>query len=155
MIASAVAAIFIEFGVIINRTRFQPSTIRTIIAGVAFAATNTIQIGFLNRTVEFSSGQFGCIPVFIISSITGSLLLIGISIAIKQSTLLEFIGKNSLWYYGLHYLVLSVVGFVTGKIIQYQIVAESLTFIFTLLGTSTLVLMRMKWLKVRKKWRKS
>lgn len=62
-----------------------------LLSALFLVIANTIQFAFLNRTVEFGSGAFGCVPFFIVSSITVSLLLISISVMIKRNALLEFI----------------------------------------------------------------
>ena len=60
-------------------------------------------------SVDMSSLTLGLWPLYLLSGIAGSLFTISLSQLIKHQGFLSSIGKNSLYYYGLHYEILGII----------------------------------------------
>jgi len=61
---------------------------------------------YSKQSVDLSSMTLGCIPLYVISSILGTVLDYTIAMAPPTSCILRFFGKDSMYYYGLHYEVI-------------------------------------------------
>ncbi len=67
---------------------------------------------YLDNNVDFSSANFGNITVFIFGAISGTVAWCCIAKVIPIKAL-EFVGKNSLTYYGIHFFFISIISFAT------------------------------------------
>ncbi|KHD35761.1 acetyltransferase [Clostridium acetobutylicum] len=75
---------------------------------IMFALTLVLSVTN-NSIVQMIVGRYGIYPMFIIVAITGSLSIIIFSNLIGESKLLEWLGKNSLFIMGLHFIVFIVI----------------------------------------------
>lgn len=66
---------------------------------------NTIR---LTNDVDMSSMSLGFVPLYICSGIAGSLLMIYIPQCFTNIPYLQILGRDSLYIYGLHYIVISI-----------------------------------------------
>ncbi len=105
-----------------------------------------------NNLLDFSAGSFGVIRIYLLGAISASFLLIGLSYKMKSFKALEYMGKNSLVFYALHYEVLAIVSFMLMKFIKTDLIATIFTFVITLFAT-TLVVMFYNKLKIGKLFR--
>ena len=64
---------------------------------------------FSRHVFDLSSMTLGIWPLYILSGIFGSALVYSLAISISKSRLLGQVGRDSMYYYGLHYEVLGVV----------------------------------------------
>ena len=70
------------------------------------------------------------IPLMLLGGITGTMVLLGLSILIHRCDWLEYIGRNSLLFYILHWnLAIPVCGLLFNKIIPHGIVADAISYI--------------------------
>ncbi len=80
-----------------------------LISLLLFAACVATNAFLSNHTgFDFSSLNTGILPLYILSGICGSAFIICVSMVIEKVKILQLIGKNSLYYYGFHYIILSV-----------------------------------------------
>lgn len=141
LLAAAVAAIFILIGYGIKRRVAMRYSWWILVASFAvFLASCGINCGLLNKRVDFSGCNFGVFPLFLLSSLSGSLCIIQLAMWIQKWPVAEYIGKRSLYYYGLHYPVLSAAGFLCERILGKGALCETVTFVLTLLGTTVVVI---------------
>lgn len=68
---------------------------------------------------DYSSFSFGILPLYIIHSVAGSFIIFFIAIKLKNIKVLQNIGKDSIYYYGLHYEVLPVLKEILSKLPFY------------------------------------
>ena len=146
LLATAVAVVYVgvgyllkEKGIVIKRTGIF-AVVSFALAVMAFG----IQCLVLHKNLDFSSGYFGFFPLFFVGSIAGSGMLICIAMLIENNRLLEYVGRNSLLFYGFHYVVLSGVSFVVERYIKERILSESFAFVLTFVGTGAVVLLWQK-----------
>lgn len=57
---------------------------------------------------DFSSMQFGIAPLFFLHALAGIGFVISLSQLFPTSRILHFFGRNSIYFYGLHYITLSI-----------------------------------------------
>lgn len=55
---------------------------------------------------DMSSMHLGIVPLYIISGICGTFSIFALAISLSRFKTLEMIGKNSMYYYGLHYEII-------------------------------------------------
>lgn len=53
--------------------------------------------------------SLGVLPIYILSGLFGTIFLCSIAFFISKSKILESIGKDSMYYYGLHYEFIGVI----------------------------------------------
>lgn len=111
-----------------------------------------INVYYFKNNLDFSAGLFGILPIYLIGATSGSFFLILLFSKIKSLKPLEFIGKNSLAYYALHYIVLAVISFIVEKIININYIVIPLSFI-TVLVITTLIVMLYNKLNIGKIFR--
>lgn len=58
---------------------------------------------------DMSSMHLGIAPLYIISGICGTISIFALAISLSGFKALEKIGKNSMYYYGLHYEIIGVI----------------------------------------------
>ena len=82
----------------------------TAISLAVFAASEIVFLHFF-KSDDFSyyNVQFDVGWLFIITAISGSMLVIGISYIAKKCAVLELLGQHSLYIFGFHYLVQNVI----------------------------------------------
>lgn len=124
----------------------------TALSCAIFCFTYIIHCVILDKNLDYSSCNFGIFPLFLTSSLAGSVFVIQVSKKLSHWNLLKFIGQKSLDYYGFHFLVLSVVGFVCEHFIKQVILQESIIFILTMVGTTIIVSYCEKLNKSLKGW---
>ena len=140
LLAAAVAGIFILLGYYMKSRVALRFRWWVLVGSLAvFAISCGMNCGYLNHRIDFSGCNFGAFPLFLISSIAGSICIIQLAMWIQQWKVVEYIGKRSLYYYGLHYPVLSAAGFLCERILGEGIICETVTFVLTLLGTTVAV----------------
>lgn len=72
-----------------------------------------LNLRYIGGTPDISSMTLGCIPIYIISALSGSLVIIFLSQIISKSKILSYFGIYSLQYYGYHYIALSIALYVS------------------------------------------
>lgn len=145
--AISIASIFVFFGFIIQNyvlikidnnanLWYVLSLVICLILNIVCFIVN---VYCFNKTLDFSAGSFGILPVYLIGAISGSLFFILLFRKIKSFKPLEYIGKNSLVYYALHYVVLAVVGFLIERVIDINSVVSIISFAATSVITTLVV----------------
>ena len=102
----------------ISRTKIASMKSKSIVCGLISLCVYLIVVicnyQFGAKSVDMSSMNFGILPLYIISGMAGAILIIAVSQTISKDYVFNRIGKNSLYYYGLHYEVLGVTNKVIG-----------------------------------------
>ncbi len=76
---------------------------------ILFAVTVGLNYLFFSHSVYLSSLTLGCVPLYLMSSVSDTVLIYTIAMALPAQRILQFFGKNSMYYYGLHYEVIGVI----------------------------------------------
>lgn len=79
-----------------------------LITFICFSMGNALQLYFKFGKVNFSSIQMGNIITFFLNAINGSMLVIGVSKICEKNRVINYIGKNTLVIYGVHYIFLKI-----------------------------------------------
>ena len=143
--ATAVASIFVGIGFyisnyILSKLKKGRFPMWAMAVGAAMNVGSLLLNECLFKTVlEFSAASFGVLPIYILGAIGGSIFFISITSRLKSVKPLEYIGKNSLIYYALHYEVLAVVGYIIETFLSGDLLITISSFILTLLFTTVLV----------------
>ncbi|MCD8012196.1 MAG: hypothetical protein LUG99_03305 [Lachnospiraceae bacterium] len=80
---------------------------------------------YLGNLVDFSSACFGNVALFIVSSVSGTMIWCYIAQVLAFMKPLKFIGRNSLVYYGMHFFFTSAIGFLTDNTLIIVLAALS------------------------------
>lgn len=76
---------------------------------ILFAVTVGLNYIFFSHSIDLSSLTLGCVPLYLMSSVSGTILIYTIAVALPAQRILQFFGKDSMYYYGLHYEVIGVI----------------------------------------------
>lgn len=76
---------------------------------VLFIITSLLNFHFWGHVVDLSSMTLGYWPLYLVSSLCGTLMICALAMYIKNNRLFIALGKDSIFYYGLHYEVLGVI----------------------------------------------
>lgn len=79
-----------------------------LINAVLFAITIGVNSQGFTRSVDLSSMTLGYFPLYILSSIFGTVMVYAAAILLSKQRFLQFLGKDSMYYYGLHYEVIGL-----------------------------------------------
>ncbi len=145
--ATAMASIFVGLGFYISNYLLPkikeksniPLVASIILGGGVHISCLLLNEFILKNTLDFSAASFGLFPIYLLGALGGSIFFIAIISRIKKMVLLEYIGKNSLVYYALHYEVLAIVSFVASTLIDIDLLITAMTFILTLVLTTVVV----------------
>ena len=85
------------------------STQIIIVMGILFIIFVGMNYSISHVRFDLSSMTIGVWPLYILSGLTGSFVIICISMQLEEMKILAKIGKDSLLYYGLHFEVLGVI----------------------------------------------
>ena len=146
--ATSIASIFVGFGYFVNtyllHKLLQKSkkivVLLVIFCVVIYAICLNVNVFLLKNTLDFSSASFGILALYVVGGLCGSIFLIGLLSKVKSFAPIEYIGRNSLVYYALHYEVLAVIGYICSKIINAHTLFVVIVFIFTVVITTLVVL---------------
>lgn len=121
-IASVISALpiavgFMLVGVCLGSRLKTQNRYLAVVSALLFAFFTVCNYQFGAKSVDMSSMSLGIWPLFMLSGIAGSLALFSISRIWGKCRLIENIGKDSLYYYGLHYEILGVASQIRGGII--------------------------------------
>ena len=116
--------------------------ISLLVSAVVFIFSIVVNFYFYPGTKDLSSLNLGFIPLYIISSLSGTYLIISLAKVLEKMKLIANIGKNSLYYYGLHYEVLSGFSFVLPVLFGEGIIAGLLSAFGTIIVLWILNLLR-------------
>lgn len=83
--------------------------IALIICLILFIATVLLNANISKSTFDLSSMRLGFWPLYILSGIFGSFFICIIAMFAQNFNFLQMLGKNSLYYYGLHYLFIGII----------------------------------------------
>lgn len=92
----------------INRKVIEYKMVIFITSLVIFISAVAVNFVCFTQSVDLSSMNLGCVPLYIISSVAGTILVYLFAVAIPKNRILQFLGKDSMYYYGLHYEVVGV-----------------------------------------------
>lgn len=114
--AAFLAVLFIQFGV--NCRKYQID--KVVEKKIAFILYFTVLLALNYISSEillYSENSFYNIKFenelfFIITAISGIGIVVGISKRVKRSKWLNFLGKNSLYIYGFHFISQNIIGFI-------------------------------------------
>lgn len=145
--ATAMASIFVGLGFCISNYLLPKMKeksnklldIAIILGVVVHIVCLILNVILLRNKLDFSAASFGVLPIYILGALGGSIFFIGIVSRIKKMVVLEYIGKNSLVYYALHYEVLAIVSFVASKLVNMDLLITVIVFILTLVLTTAVV----------------
>ena len=144
--ATAIATVFVGVGFYlsnylsasVNNTKHSlilPLTIGLVVHIGTFA----LNVVVLGNNLDFSAASFGILPLYILGALSAVLVVIVLTSQIKKLQPIEYIGKNSLVYYALHYEVLALVTFVVEKVTSIGIISTIVSFVATCLLTTIIV----------------
>lgn len=114
---------------------------------VFFAVCVYVNSKLTKPSFDFSSMNMGVVPLYLLSSIFGTMALICISMNVQKLKFINLIGKNSIYYYGFHYEILALLK----QIIPYSTVQAVLTVIVLFPIVLIYVYLKNKLLNKRKK----
>lgn len=103
---SVIALPFMMFGNILKRNyeilkKYLEKITNIVIIGIVFIAFCFINYKITNIHIDYNRREFGGYILTILVGLAGTLFAIGVSLKLKKSFILEYIGKNS----GIYYLV--------------------------------------------------
>lgn len=147
--AISIASIFVFLGFIIHNFILEKLNSKSklnyvlsiLISLVLNIVCFIVNVYYFNNNLDFSAGLFGVLPIYLVGALSGSLFLILSFSKMQSFKSLEYVGKNSLVYYALHYIVLSVVGFITEKIFSISYLINIFNFVMVLSLTSIVVML--------------
>lgn len=80
-----------------------------------YMITVYINATYFTYNIDLSSMNLGFWPIYIVSCLSGICIILSVCFIVK-SKILSFIGRDSLYYYGLHYCFIGIVGKVLGGV---------------------------------------
>ena len=87
-----------------------------LLAGLLlFAPAVYLNVTRHSISLDLSSMSLGCWPLYLLSCFGGTVTVLAFSFIVKAKVL-SLIGKNSLYYYGLHYCIIGIVSKVVGNV---------------------------------------
>ena len=124
-----IAITFIILGYILkgNSTLIEKKRILLIfslIMFIVFVLTNWMYCKFVLGidVVDLSHMRLGYWPLFMLSGLFGSLVICELAIIVKKNKILSSLGRDTMYYYGLHYEVQGAVGKLISNVILRTIV---------------------------------
>ncbi len=109
-----------------------------------FAFVTTCVFAYLNylvlgRTVGMWSNNYGNLLYFLGGAVSGIISTVCLSKCVKNKVI-EYIGKNSIFYYGMHIVLLEIGAYVTQYIpgISYDIIAFTVSTAFVIVVLAVL-----------------
>lgn len=145
--AAAIAALFVGIGfyiphyVLPNIQKKAKGMLlgAVLLGGALHGVCWLLNAVVLGHVLDFSAASFGILSIYLLGALGGSFFLVGTTSRFKRMRLLEYIGKNSLVYYGLHYEVLAGVGFFVSKLVKGDFLIAIMTFVVSLILTTVVV----------------
>lgn len=144
--ATAVATIFVGAGFYLSNylsasvNNTKHSLILPLTIGiVVHIGTFVLNVVVLGHSLDFSASSFGILPLYVLGALSAVLVLVILTSQIKKLKAIEYVGKNSLVYYALHYEVLALVSFVIEKVTSIGIISTIVSFVATCLLTTIIV----------------
>ena len=132
VLAVAFATLFIAFGYVcksFNNIKVLDSFLAFIIAIVIHLACFIINTIILENHIDFSSGAINIVLLWLPGVLTGIIAYSYLLKKICKFSPLEYVGKNSLYFYCFHYIVLSLVTFVVDKVTSIEIIKTIICFV--------------------------
>lgn len=128
---------------------FDISTIKNkeIIIVVLFSITLLFSV-VLGNDVDMVKNIYGNFLYFIITSITGSLMIIIISTKIQNNNILEFFGKNTMVIMGLHFFIILGLNKVINIILGINILTSNKNDILSIIITIIILIIFIPIIKV-------
>lgn len=130
--------------------RFFDKNVIFVSGAALFLVINFIDYYYLNNIYcSFYNLHFSNEAVFLITSILGTLLVVGICKRLKFGRLMSGLGKNSLYIYGFHFIAQNIVGFIPNPTINSLIGNILLLIVIVTLNlVISLIMIRVyTWLK--------
>ena len=143
VLAFSYATAFILLGYVCkNRFTDKPITsilifVISLIIHIAMFVVNSV---ILDNDIEFSSGFIRNEALWLVGAVTGIIAYCYICKKISSFSPLEYIGKNSLYFYCFHYFVIPIVGIVVERLIKNQILIMLATFVLVTIITTLVVI---------------
>lgn len=146
--AVAIASIFVGLGFFISNylyakikieSKFLLRLLIVFICLLVHVSCLILNVYVFNNNLDFSSASYGILPIYLLGAFAGSMFFIGLNIMVKKFILLEYVGKNSMVYYALHYEVLAIVDFIVVKFINVDWLMSTIIFISTISLTTAVV----------------
>lgn len=123
-----IAIVFLILGILV-RNRCEIIAKRKlwicIVSVIFFISVVVLNYSVTGYAVDLSSMVLGFWPLYIISSLFGSIFLCSTAMLLEDFKVFSILGRDSLYYYGLHYEVLGVIE----KIVPWGVMQTALTFI--------------------------
>ena len=88
-----------------------------------------------NSIFDYSSMNYGSLPLYIVCSLTGSMMIFSLSntlVSFAKSNYILVLGRDSMYYYGLHYMILGVVSKVFANFSLLQLAFTLLILYFVI-----------------------
>lgn len=136
---SGVALLWIYFGYIIHKFKIYKRLEK--LYSILFPALILIFLNYLSSilypdvTDSYRQLLFSNVIISLITGISGTVLIFSVSITIKRNKWIEYIGRNSNLIYGVHFLLLGVLGKILSKLpifAEYSILRVCIGTIFTI-----------------------
>ncbi len=108
---------YLYFGYILNKSKVFSMKNNYIMytTGIIFIIVSIISIYCLKtETASFYNLQIQNPIIFLVTSITGSLFVMTVCQKIKNQNWLQYIGKNTLYIYGFHFIAQNIIGIMVG-----------------------------------------
>ena len=107
-----ISLFFCSLGYIFKKYDFISKTkkfLSLFLALILFVIFVFINIYISKNSFDLSSMNLGFWPLYILSGIAGTIFICTLAMFIDNSKFLQMMGKNSLYFYGLHYLIIGIV----------------------------------------------
>ncbi len=130
---SAMAIVFVTLGYLARKYRLGTiSAVVGVVCLILHSIGVLVNVGYLENTLDYSAASFGNPFLFILGGVAGTVAWCKIAQIWKSAAPLQFVGKNSLTYYGIHYFLVSTVGFFSDNAL--------IVMVGTLVGTTIVTL---------------
>ena len=123
-----IAAFFIVLGIWLKEHLLSHNIRICFLSCIILILFTYINVNLLGNNVDMSSMSWGNIPIYVLCGFVGSIMIICISNYLTHIPLLQGLGRNSLYFYGLHYCSLP---FVANLFDMEGIVCALITLIIT------------------------
>lgn len=130
-----------------------------IVSTLIFVIASIIEIMYFNYgelEISFYNLQITYPILFLVTSISGSILVMEISMCMKLCKVLDIIGKNTLYIYGLHFISQNVIKIIFGKLeimrnfpIVYLILTTIINVIMCLVGIMVLNIIKKRLSRIK------
>lgn len=116
-----------------------------ILCIILFIVTNAISCSLSKSADSYRQLKFSNIAISCVTGLSGTLFIVFLSKLIEKNTILEYLGKNSNWIYGMHFLLLGLLGIV----LKHIPFVNKQSIVRVCIGTVLNLLIVMIWYRIK------